>query len=74
MNCQLIRGYFTLGFYKWNIGSVKVISLPNYYILLEGSWMRGEDARPPPKMAEQKFLATSHKPIKIQCFKSEKCL
>ena len=32
--------------------------------------MKEEDARETLKMAVQKFLATSHKPIKIQCFKT----
>ena len=33
--------------------------------------MREKDVRPPPKMAVQKLLATSHELIQIQCFKTE---
>ena len=35
--------------------------------------MRGQDVRSPSKMAAQKFSATSHKPMKIPCYKTEKC-
>ena len=35
--------------------------------------MRREDARLLQKMAVQKCSATLHKPIKILCFKTEKC-
>ena len=39
-----------------------------------GSECEEKICRPPSKIAMQKFLALSHKPIKIHCFRTRKCL
>ena len=63
-------------FYRWNISPVGLIS---YLIIIfwsrysEWEWKMQEHP-PCKKMTKQKLPATSQKPIKIQCFKTENCL
>ena len=59
-------------FYWWNIGLVRVISIPDRYILYQGLEMSGEDVRSPTKVIVQKLTATLNEPMNIGCFKKKK--